>query len=106
MKKSVFFFSLFLVAFLLVGYSPRPYSDLATYKRIPTPKRVHNLLKAGEDLYVRRLYEEARDVFQMVLDMDKDNLSAKVWMSKINNVFEHEKSDKHIKNCCANRFCI
>lgn len=94
MKKSVYLFSLILVGFLLVGYGPKPYSDLATYKRIPTTTRVDNLLKAGKDLYLRRLYDESRSIFQMVLNLDKDNKDAKFWLSKINYVFDLEKSEK------------
>ena len=98
MKKSfLFIFSLTIIGFLLVGYgpNPRPYSDLATYKRIPTTTRIDRLMKAGEDLYLRRLYEEARDVFKMILDMDKDNLTAKYWMAKINNVFYKEQNERN-----------
>ena len=96
MKKSVFFiFFLLITGVLLVGYTPKPYSDLAIYQKIPTKKRVDKLMKAGQDLYLRRMYEEARAVFKIVLDMDKDNLDAKFWMSKVNNVFEHEQSERN-----------
>ena len=81
------------MGFLLVGYSPRPYSDLATYKRIPTQTRVENLMKAGKDLFLRRRFEDARSIFQMILDMDKNNLEAKFYMSKIKNTLDLEENE-------------
>ena len=81
------------MGFLLVGYSPRPYSDLAPYKRIPTQTRVVNLMQAGKDLYLRRRFEDARSIFQMILDMDKNNLEAKFYMSKIKNTLELEENE-------------
>ena len=95
MKKSVFLLTLIAMGFLLVGFGPRPYSDLATYKRIPTVTRVDNLLKAGKDLYLRRRYEDARSVFQMVLNMDKDNLEAQFYISKIANNLELEQNERN-----------
>ena len=94
MKKSVFLISLIAMGFLLVGFGPRPYSDLATYKRIPTVKRVDNLMKAGKDLFLRRRYEDARSIFQMILDMDKKNLEAKFYISKIDNLYELEQNEQ------------
>ena len=93
MKKSLFLFSLIVMGFLLVGFSPRPYSDLATYKRIPTKTRVENLMKAGKDLFLRRRFEDARSIFQMILDMDKNNLEAKFYISKIKNTLELEENE-------------
>lgn len=86
-----------MTGFILVGYGPKSYSDLATYKRIPTKKRVESLLKAGEDLFLRRLYSEANSVFKMVLDLDKNNLNAKVWMAKINNIYQAEQYEENKK---------
>ena len=82
-----------MTGFILVGYGPRSYSDLAPYKRIPTNKRIDHLLKAGEDLFLRRAYEEADSIFKMVLDLDKNNLKAKLYLSKINNIFVSEKNE-------------
>ncbi len=96
MKKSVFFITMLAVMGLfLVGYSPRPYSDLATYQKIPTKTRIDKLMKAGEDLFIRHLYEEARSVFKIVLDMDENNLDAKFWMAKVNNVLQAEQSERN-----------
>ena len=93
MKKSLVLFSLFVMGFLLVGYSPRRYSALATYKRIPTYTRVDNLIKAGKDLFLRRRFEDARSIFLMILDMDKNNLEANFYLSKIKNTLELEENE-------------
>lgn len=104
MKKSVYLLtSLVAAGFLLVGYccprcdGPRPYSDLATYKRIPMGTRTESLLKAGEDLFLRRRYEDAKSVFRMVLDMDSNNMDAKIWMSKVNNALDQEQNERNKK---------
>lgn len=94
MKKSILLLTLLSASALLVGYGPRPYSDLATYKRIPTTTRTESLMKAGEDLFLRRRYEDAKSVFEMVLGMDKDNVGAKFWLSKTLNKLEQEANEQ------------
>ena len=98
MKKSVYFLSLITAGVLLVGYcpncdGPRPYSELATYRRIPVSTRVENLIKAGKDLFLRRRFEDAKSIFQMAVDIDKNSLEAKMWISKTNNVLAEERNE-------------
>ncbi len=97
MKKSILLLCLFVTGFMIVGYGPKSYSDLAPYKRIPTKTRIESLLKAGNDLFLRRLYNEANSIFKMVLDLDKNNLDAKMMMTKINNVYERERNEENKK---------
>lgn len=102
MKKSAYFISLIAAGVLLVGYcpncdGPRPYSELATYKRLPVADRVEGLMKAGKDLFLRRRYEDAKSVFQMALDMDKKCLDAKMWISKANCMLEQEQNEEKKK---------
>jgi hypothetical protein len=48
MNKKFAILLIFCAFFALVGYSPRPYSDLAEYKRLPMTRRIERMQKAGE----------------------------------------------------------
>ena len=94
MKKSIFLLSLLAAGVILVGHTaPRSYSDLATYQHIPTKTRVDNLMKAGEDLYLRRRYEDAKSVFEMVLQINEGYTDAEMWVSKCKFKIEDELNE-------------
>ncbi len=80
---------------LLTGFSnPRPCSDLAEYKRLPMERRIERMQKSGEDLFKRRRYEDAVVVFETILALDKDDLLAKLWITKARTALLREKQDR------------
>lgn len=56
-------------------------------------RRISRLQKAGEDLYLRRKYEEAITVFQTILALDESDMSAKLWMTKTRARINREKNE-------------
>lgn len=82
MNKKFATLLIFCAGFILVGYSPKPYSDVAEYKRLPMSRRIERMQKAGEDLYLRRKYEEALVVFDNILALEKSDMQAKLWITK------------------------
>ncbi|GAB4271879.1 MAG: hypothetical protein Kow0029_09960 [Candidatus Rifleibacteriota bacterium] len=82
---------------MLVGYAPRSYSDLAEYKRLPMSRRIERLQKAGENLYLRRKYEEAITVFESILALDKSDLEAKLWITKAREKINRERQEQKKK---------
>lgn len=98
MKKLTAVFTIFVAGLLLVGYTPRPYSDLAEYRRTPMSRRIDRLQKAGEDLYLRRKYEEAITVFENILALDKSEMKAKLWITKARARLNREQNEQKKKN--------
>ncbi|MFZ5951787.1 MAG: hypothetical protein ACOYXC_13840 [Candidatus Rifleibacteriota bacterium] len=82
MNKKLAIFLVLISGLMLVGYTPRPYSDLAEYRRLPMNRRIERLQKAGEDLFLRRLYEDAIVVFEDILALDPSDMKAKLWINK------------------------
>lgn len=97
MKRTALFLTLFSFALILAGFGPRPYSDLAEYKRLPQETRIQRLQNAGEDLFLRRRYEDAIVVFQTILALDKTDLKAKLWMTKAQTQIMLEKNEVNKK---------
>lgn len=93
MKRTAVFLLVFSIGFLLVGFGPRPYSDLAEYRRLPLETRINRLQSAGEDLFMRRRYEDAIGVFQTILALKSDELKAKLWMTKAQSQIALEKNE-------------
>jgi tetratricopeptide (TPR) repeat protein len=98
MKKSVIFFLMLFTGILLTGYSPKPRSDLAEYKRLPLNRRIDRLAKAGKDFYLRRKYEQALSIFSTILALDEDNLEAKMWINKVKNRLNREQNEQKKQN--------
>lgn len=94
MKRSTALIIAIAAGALLTGFSnPRPYSDLAEYKRLPMERRIERMQKSGEDLLKRRRYEDAIVVFETILALDKDDLLAKLWITKARTALLREKQD-------------
>lgn len=93
MKRIVLTTVLVCCGLLLVGYRPRPYSDLAEYSRTPMDTRISRLQTAGEDFFLRRRYEEAVLVFETILSLDEGNLEAKLWVQKTRARQSREKNE-------------
>lgn len=55
--------------------------------------RISRLQTAGEDLFVRRCYEEALSLFDTVLSLDEGNLKAKLWIQKTKVRQSREKNE-------------
>jgi len=88
------FFSFIAAAVLLVGFGPRPYSDLAEYKRLPEETRISRLHAAATDLFRRRRYEDAIVVFETILALDKTDLGAKLWIAKARAEISKEQNER------------
>ncbi|NCB37448.1 MAG: hypothetical protein EOM80_01655 [Erysipelotrichia bacterium] len=97
MKRTALFFTLFSIGLMLVGFGPRPYSDLAEYRHMPIETRIERLRKAGEDLFLRRRYEDAITVFQTVLALDEGDMKAKLWITKAQTQISVEKNEANKK---------
>lgn len=93
MKKTTILSLLLLISFCLVGFSPDKGFDYAEYKRLPFEKRITRLQKAGEDLFLRRRYEDAVKVFETILKLKENDLSAKLWMSKAQYELKREQDE-------------
>ncbi|EKD83907.1 MAG: hypothetical protein ACD_39C00379G0003 [uncultured bacterium] len=78
---------------LLAGFGPRPYSDLAEYKRLPQETRISRLQSAAEDLFRRRRYEDAVQVFSTILALDESDLKAKLWIVKARTEIKREQDE-------------
>ncbi|MGM0598547.1 MAG: hypothetical protein ACQETH_01905 [Candidatus Rifleibacteriota bacterium] len=98
MKKSAVFFLMLFAGIVLSGYSHKPRSDLAEYKRLPLSRRVDRLAQAGKDFYLRRKYEHALSIFSTILALDEDNLEAKMWINKVKNRLNREQNEKRKQN--------
>lgn len=92
MKRTVKFLLVFSFGLMLAGFGPRPYSDLAEYKRLPLETRISRLQSAGEDLFMRRRYEDAIVVFETILALDPGELKAKLWITKAQSQLLLEKN--------------
>ncbi len=93
MKRTFVFSFVFMIGLLLVGFGPRPYSDLAEYRRLPLETRINRLQSAGEDLFMRRRYEDAINIFQTILALKSDELKAKLWLTKSETQIMLEKNE-------------
>ena len=94
MNKKLAVFLVFCAGLMLVGYTPKPYSDLAEYRRLPMSRRIERMQKAGEDLFLRRLYEEAIVVFEDILALDKSDLKARLWINKAKARMMREQNEQ------------
>ncbi|HAE40830.1 MAG TPA: hypothetical protein DCG57_19680 [Candidatus Riflebacteria bacterium] len=78
---------------LLVGFGPRPYSDLAEYKRLSLETRISRLHAAAEDLYRRRRYEDAVQLYDTILALDQSDLKSKLWIVKARSEIRREREE-------------
>lgn len=60
-------------------------------------RRVGRLLLEGEELYMRRMLEDAKDVFNAVLILDEGNIKARQWLIKVNNLIAREENEQKKK---------
>lgn len=90
MKRALTLLGFMTIFVLLVGFSPRPYSDLAEYKRLSQETRISRLQAAAEDLYKRRRYEDAVQVFETILALNESDLKAKLWVVKARTAIKRE----------------
>lgn len=97
MKRTLLFLLVFSFGLMLVGFGPRPYSDLAEYRRLPLETRITRLQSAGEDLFMRRRYEDAIVVFQTILALDAGDLKAKLWVTKAESQLLLERNELNKK---------
>lgn len=93
MKRALISVTFLLAFVLLVGFSPRPYSDLAEYKRLPQETRISRLQAAAEDLFRRRRYEDSIVVFETILALDESDLKAKLWIAKARTELKRERDE-------------
>ncbi len=98
MKRILLSLCLFITGLAVVGFTSRPYSDLAEYKRLPMKTRILRMQKAGEELFLRRRYEEALVVFRNILSLDKKNMSAMLWITKVSEKKLREKQQEDKKD--------
>lgn len=82
---------------MLAGFGPRSYSDLAEYSRLPLETRINRLQNAGEDLFMRRRYEDAIVVFETILALDPGEMKAKLWITKAQTQIIVEKNEANKK---------
>jgi hypothetical protein len=54
-------------------------------------KRIERMQKSGEDLFLRRRYEDAIKVFETILALRKTDLKAMLWITKSKNEIERER---------------
>lgn len=97
MKRTTAFLLATTIGLTLTGFSPRPYSDLAEYKRLPMERRIDRLQKSGEDLFLRRRYEDAITVFDTILSLDKGDMLARLWITKATTEILKEKQNEEKK---------
>jgi hypothetical protein len=93
MKRTTAFLLATSIGLTLTGFSPRPYSDLAEYKRLPMEVRIERMQKSGEDLFLRRRFEDAIVVFETILALDEKDLKARLWITKAHSEILREKQD-------------
>lgn len=93
MKRSLLFAIILAFGIGLVGFSPETGSDFAEYKRLPMHKRIERMQKSGEDLFLRRRYEDAIKVFETILALRKTDLKAMLWITKSKNEIVRERND-------------
>lgn len=93
MKKALMLVTFMATVALLVGFGPRPYSDLAEYRRLPMTTRISRLQSAGEDLFRRRRYEDAIKVFETIIALDEGELKAKLWVVKARTAIRREREE-------------
>jgi tetratricopeptide (TPR) repeat protein len=101
MKRTLSVLLIIISGLILVGYTSngnRSYSDLAEYKRLPMNTRIHRLQKKGEELYLRRKYEEALAVFETILSLDESDMEAKLWITKTKARVKRERNEEEKKN--------
>lgn len=95
MKKTTALLLALTTGLTLTGFSrPRSYSDLAEYSRTPLETRVERMQKSGEDLFLRRRYEDAITVFETVEALDKGNMKARLWITKARSELLKENQDR------------
>ncbi len=93
MKRSYLIVILALFFIGAVGFTPDPGSYFAEYKRLPLKTRIERLQKSGEDLFLRRRYEDAIKVFDTILALRENDLKANLWKSKVNQEIIKERND-------------
>ncbi len=93
MKRTTAFLLATTIGLTLTGFGPRPYSDLAEYKRLPMERRIDRMQKSGEDLFQRRRYEDAITVFDTILALDKGDMLARLWITKAQAELLKERQD-------------
>ncbi|MDD3146084.1 MAG: hypothetical protein PHD82_02170 [Candidatus Riflebacteria bacterium] len=93
MKRTSLFLVVLSFGLMLAGFGPRPYSDLAEYRRLPLETRINRMQSAGEDLFMRRHYEDAIVVFETILTLDPGDLKAKLWVTKAQSQILVEKNE-------------
>lgn len=75
-------FFLLLSGLLVCEAAPLPYSDLAQYDHLPLKERIAQIEKAGIDMYKRHRYDDAIQIFNIVLALDSKNATAHLWKKK------------------------
>lgn len=93
MKRALSLVVFMAAVVLLVGFGPRPYSDLAEYKRLPLETRISRLHAAAEDLYRRRRYEDAVQLYTTILALDESDLKSKLWIVKARTEIKRERDE-------------
>lgn len=98
MNKKITVLLILCAGLALVGFSPRPYSDLAEYKRLPMSRRIERMQRAGEDFFLRRKYEVAISLFENILALDPADMEAKLWITKAKTRLMREKNEVEKQN--------
>lgn len=93
MKRALSLVVFMAAVVLLVGFGPRPYSDLAEYKRLSLETRISRLHAAAEDLYRRRRYEDAVQLYDTILALDQSDLKSKLWIVKARSEIRREREE-------------
>jgi tetratricopeptide (TPR) repeat protein len=93
MKRSYLVIILALFLLGLVGFTPETGSDFAEYRRLPLKVRIERMQKSGEDLFLRRRYEDAIKVFDIILALRKNDLKASLWRTKAEQEIIKERND-------------
>jgi tetratricopeptide (TPR) repeat protein len=93
MKRSYLVIILALFFLGMVGFTPERGSDFAEYRRLPMKTRVERMQKSGEDLFLRRRYEDAIKVFDTVLALRSNDLKARLWRTKAEQELVKERND-------------
>lgn len=97
MKRTSLFLVVLSFSLMLAGFGPRPYSDLAEYRRLPLETRINRMQSAGEDLFMRRRYEDAIVVFETIMILAPGDLQAKLWLTKAQSQIMAEKNEANKK---------
>ncbi|MBF0502060.1 MAG: tetratricopeptide repeat protein [Candidatus Riflebacteria bacterium] len=85
---------LFCGCLLLFGFAPGPSPDLRQYSRLPLSVKLARLVKAGEEKFQQRRYEEAIAIFEVMKSLDEHNLDAIFWLQKCNDRLSSEANER------------